>query len=361
MGDENTPESPNRKVEDLLKAVVGKIDDLAKLQRQTLDQSTKQFRDDRTYKETNRKNTAAIADAVGGGAGAEGGGKQKSKLGALGGAAKTFTNPGEFFKSALFMTAMVAYGRTVNALTRVVTRLTPNIKGLADIEKRAASINLEVSRATVESGTKLAEAIGKEVLSTDALKFAFASHEVGIATHGKGMRNLFRATLRTGEDFKRLTSGIRDALAGMGDGTQLDVVAFSINRLSGVLNKTRTELVTALGQNSAKLKDSLAVLSGNSAAYQQATMTISGLVRDPQLFSGILQDFESLFVGPEGLQKSMMLGVLQQRGDVLRGTDRDTTLKNLITTMKAGFERTELLVGPFRGNTDCSSNVGRSY
>lgn len=342
--------NPNRKVEELLKAVVSKIDALGKLQRQTLDQTTKQFRDDRTYKETNKRNTASIADAVGGGkGGAEGGGKQKSKLGALAGAARTFVNPGELFKTALFTTALIAYGRMVNALTRTVSSLTPNIKGLADIEKQAAKINLEVNSGTIESGKRLADAIGKEVTATTALKFAYASHEVGIATHGKGMRNLFRATLRTGEDFKRLASGIRDATFGMGNAEQLDAVAFNINRLTGVLNKSRTELVTALGSNSAKLKDSLAVLSGNSLAYHESTAILGGIIRDPALFKGILSELESLFVGPEGLQKSMMLGVLQQRGEVLTGADRATTLTNILTALKAGFERTETFISPVRG------------
>ena len=107
--------------------------------------------------------------------------------------------PVALFSKALKAVPTLLLAKAVMTLVGAIYKLTPNIKGLKDVEKRAANINLEVTHASLRAGKQIADAIGQEVLAVEGLKFAYTAHEVGIDMHGKGMQNLFRATLRTGE------------------------------------------------------------------------------------------------------------------------------------------------------------------
>lgn len=306
---------------------------------------------EKTEKKADRRRRSG-AGGRGDAGGRQGGGGQ----GAMGRGG--YLDPGELLKfSKIFSTAGKAFraipvlflAKAISQVYGAINRLTPDIKALRETEKVAAGINLEVSRASFESGKQIAESIGKEVAAVQGLKFAYLSHEVGIEMHGKGMKNLFRASLRTGEDIKKLTSGIRDATFGLGDGAQMDDVAFSLNQMSGALKLSRTELVAAMNSVSSKLKDNLAALGGNGVAYSKATAALRGLIKDPGAFKSMTSELENLLVGPQGLQRSLMLGVSKSRMALLGGGDMGDMLTSMLTVLKQGFDQTQRHIGPLKG------------
>ena len=250
-------------------------------------------------------------------------------------------------------------------INKLISEFKSGFASFINIEKDASLINKEVTDASLSAGKRLAEAIGEEVSVVEALRATYQSQQAGARFNTKGLHNLYRATLRTGEDFKGLMEGLIGANAGLvRNSEQLGGLASSTSRLSGVLNLSRTQLVAAMGAVSDKLKDTQSALGANALAFNKGIMSLKGFLRSDAMHKGITSAMEDLMTGTNAIQKSLLLGVRQERlamlGGLTGGQGATGFLTQMLTVMQKGADKTVTLLRPYAG-TDISAKMVQTF
>jgi hypothetical protein len=197
------------------------------------------------------------------------------------------------------------------------------------------SIGLSFNKSLTQnmsSSRDLAESIHGVGNSFTSMGEAFAlrleTQNVGLNVNNKSLQNLYKQTRSTGEDFKKLSVGLKGATAGMANSDALvTTLNESMTGLVGSMNVTRTQLIEAMQGLSEATKDMINALGVQGV--QESQMQMRGLLKNEALFKSFQGSFQQL-LGPGGLQKSILLGVNESRANMLKG---GVTLANTLTSV----------------------------
>lgn len=219
-------------------------------------------------------------------------------------------------------------------------------EGFAQFDKMdtfGAKFNKSIGQnwtATRELANKLGGAGGISS-DLDAFKFGLEIQNIGLNKNSSGLQKMWRATQRSGEDFNKLTGGIKNATAGFDSTTlSIDSLINTQETLVNSLNLTRSQLVEAMNSLSEETKDMSASLG--IKGLQETQMQMRGFLKNEALFGKFTKNMEGM-LGAGGLVKSVQLGVESARGEVLGG---GANMKNMFEMVFKGASRSrEMLAG----------------
>ena len=216
------------------------------------------------------------------------------------------------------------------------------------IEKFGAQFNRSIGQNWVAT-RELADSLGGPAgiaSDLDSFKFGLEVQNIGLNKNSAGLQKMWRATQRSGEDFGKLTGGIRSATAGFGTGTiSVNNLVNTQETLVNSLDMTRTQLVEAMNALSEDTKDMANSLG--IKGLQETQMQMKGFLKDEQLFNSFSKNFQEM-LGAGGLVKSVQLGVEGARGSVLEG---GANLKNVFGMIFKGAARSREMLAGVEGQT----------
>jgi ABC-type transporter Mla subunit MlaD len=213
---------------------------------------------------------------------------------------------------------------------KINTNLESNTKALIE--------NDTVVKKWQNETASLAEKFSAPATVYDDFVFTLNSTRLNLNQNSKALRDLFSATMVTGENYSALAESILNVTAGMrSQDSATDNLADSLEEASQTFNRSREELAKSLSQLNASTKSLIAINAMGGTGLAEAVPMLRGLLPAGDQFNAVMQSINKLFT-VEGLQKGFAAGFGMEGFERLAGADPGEALGQILRMMERSAE-----------------------